>query len=151
MKLRFLLIFLPVSLLGIITHNNSAEAAHLKSLNRDREVDLHREINNSSFIKDFKIFNYFDDSEMITYELEINNKIPPKTLDDRPYSQQQVLDDNFDLAYKIRVTSITEESNYNLNNSSRAHSLVAREIPEPKTISLFSFLLVGVIFKSRHH
>ena len=151
MKLSLFSVFIPVSLIGILTCNNSARAAHFKSLNSYQEADLTQRINNSSFIKDFKSFNYFDNSETMTYELEINNKIPPKSLGGRPSSQQKVLDDNFDLAYKIRVTSITGELNSNLNNFDRARSVVAREIPEPKTISLFSFLLVGVIFKSCHH
>ena len=53
--------------------------------------------------------------------------------------------ENNDLAYKIRVGTFQEPKS-NLYTANSASRLSAIEVPETKTISLFSLLLVGMVF-----
>ena len=250
MKLKFLLLSIPVSLISLLTSNNIAKAAYFNPLTGYSEADLLKEIDRGSFIEEFNAASYIGDNGMAAYELELNNIVPPATVDPTSSSQKQflwqngeevnfklsfdgeilqyqvgeevltaidvneagfdingmilsarstensqtklsnlVFDDgsistinlmsqdgetdflkitgidntfilsgtqvfswtgarpeNFDLAYQIRVGTF-QEVNSDKYKSNQASLLVAEEIPEPKTISLFSLFLVGLIFK----
>lgn len=70
------------------------------------------------------------------------------------YSWTDAETENLDLAYQIQVGTFQEPSSdvfYSGNFSILGASigLVAEEVPEPKTVSLFSLLLIGMVFKHR--
>ena len=257
MKFKFFLLSIPVSLVNLLTSNNMALAAYFNPLTGYSEADLAKEINNGSFIEEFNAISQIGDKGMAAYELELNNIVPPNTVDEKSSSKKQFLwkngekvdfklsfdgemlkyqveneilrsinvneagfdingmilsakstensqskltnlifDDgsmsnidlnsqkgeidflkvtgidntftlsgtqvfswigdrpeDYDLAYQIRVGTFQEpKSNLSKANNARDNSaslLSIREVPESKTISLFSLFLVGMCFNYR--
>lgn len=255
MKLKIFLLSIPVSIFSLLTSSNIAEAAYFNPLTGYSQADLAKELDEGSFIEEFNAISRIGDDGMANYELELNNIVPPQTVDEQSSSKKQflwengeevdfqlsfdgemlkyqvgeevlnainvneagfdingmilsaqstkngqtklsnlVFDDgsmstidlmskegeidflkisgidntftlsgtqvfswtgerpeNNDLAYQIRVGTFQELNSdmYNSNNVSNFSSLIPEEVPEPKTISLFSLFLVGIIFNSR--
>ena len=252
MKIKFLFLSISISIVSLVINKNVAKAAYFSPLTGYTKADLETEISNGSFVEEFNAASYIGDNGLAAYELELNNIIPPDTVDLGSSSQKQflwrngeevdfelsfdgktlqyqvgeqvlsainvtevgfdingmilsanstanskaeltnlVFDDgsistidlmsqegeidflkvtgidntftltgtqifswtgerpkNFNLAYKVRVGTFKEPKS-DLYNWETASLLLGEEVPEPKTISLFSLLLAGIMFNYR--
>lgn len=104
----------------------------------------------------------FDDSLISTLDLraeegeidflkiaEINNSFT--LTGTQVFSWKGARPEDFDLAYKISVGNFQEPTSnlFQSSNFSILSASIVTEVPEPKTVSLFSLLLVGMIIKHR--
>ena len=253
MKNKFLLLSIPITISSIFFNKDVAQAAYFTPLTGYTKADLEAEINSGSFVEEFNAASYIGDRGLAAYELELNNIIPPNTVDlvssshkqflwqngqevdfeisfdgeilkyqvgDRVLSAINVIEadfdningmifsasstknskaelsnlifadgsmsyidlmsqdgeidflkvtgidktftltgtqtfswtgerpENFDLAYQIRVGTFKEPKS-DLYDFKAANLLLAEEVPEPKNISLFSLILVGMVLTYR--
>lgn len=91
MKLKFFLPSISVSIVSLLGINNMANAAYFSPLTGYTKANLAQEINNGSFVEEFNAVSNIGDNGMAAYELELNNIVPPKTVDPASSRQKQFL------------------------------------------------------------